>query len=1223
MKSIRGASALLLALALVSTGAITVARPASASVGEAYSGTHFGTGNVPEPCRSDPKVEEMSSGIQDLDDNATKVALRERTKCHHMRADLGGLDSPQIDVLVLVPASPVAERDMRIMRQAVEMWEGGIHQLAEEMGLFWLADGVDFHVTLRRVDPVTGEVDEFSPQPISDPEIVVIAANDPSFVTFGIGIDPLDTYGGIVNADDAPCLPVDNPFDFEQWNAVPGFDNHHGESGTYNEDCKPEETGGNVCFSINTTTDPAPDLIEIGNMFDLVSHEVGHCLSVGHVGDGAEGKWGGLPSNDIMAYSSDPPERTKCVSTLDVETFAVRMSRYLDTDGIGGPGTPTDLLATNVAMDDGNPFQIQQPSDHLYASTTGSPMDCPQPDVGPLPGPREDWTPQAPAPRREVGRGVTITAPSDGAASEDGVFNVTGVVQRVSDVDPTSPNNSYDDADDDAMSPMTEIKSLAVKVTNTHVEATIAVAQLWPSTTATSPVSYSVIIDGRQFDSFVRYPIDSNPMTWDTKGGPDTPDAAGGTGGYMPAGTSTWDVGAGTVSFKIPIAYLENDGAAATPAIETPFFVSSSANFGFLSATRPDDRAPDGPDTLGVAGGMRAGVQALPLGGLPAGSVAFDDGGSPANTFFPQDSSLGFRTKQIFPSPLGSSEVFGLDLPAKSDVTIKLGWTNEEDLIGLSDLDLYVFGSEGADPGEDVEGNTTGDNPEVIVLKNQTTDLTLEVDPYMITNDLGVTYTLTAVVTPLEGGGGGALDTDGDGILDATDQCDTVPGPAPSGCPPAATDADGDGFPDTADACKSIPGPGPRGCPEMAELWVGGGLAASDPVDTSDGRDRFTLPVGLAPGTHEATVKWVSVEGEELDRASITLTHTVPRGGGGATRNADSGGADGGGGGTGGAGAPTPVDRPAPGTRPPGATPVPEGAIEEAILTRVQGDDRIDTSIAASRAAFTRGSAEVAVLARSDRFADGLAGTSLGVAYGGPLLLTPGTGLEPRVSAELDRALSDGAEVFVLGGPAALPLEIDAQLKAAGFRVTRLAGADRFETAALVARAQPRHSTILVATGQNFADALAAGAAAAEARGTVVLTDDGSLPKATADYLAEHPSANVIAIGGPAASALPGAESIVGPDRFATSVRVAERFFSAPRIVGLASGLSFPDALSGGALLGRFRGPLVLTAPDAISPVVLDYLNRHESSIDDLFVMGGEAAVARPVVEDALEALRT
>lgn len=53
-----------------------------------------------------------------------------------------------------------------------------------------------------------------------------------------------------------------------------------------------------------------------------------------------------------------------------------------------------DLLLANDQKGDGfSPFQVQQPRDHAYASATGGPYECPQPDLGLVPGERTDWTP--------------------------------------------------------------------------------------------------------------------------------------------------------------------------------------------------------------------------------------------------------------------------------------------------------------------------------------------------------------------------------------------------------------------------------------------------------------------------------------------------------------------------------------------------------------------------------------------------------------------------------------------------------------------------------------------------------------------------------------------------------------------------------------------------------------------------------------------------------------
>lgn len=301
--------------------------------------------------------------------------------CHQIAAMMNGLDSPKIDVLILVPASPAAERDMRIMRQSVEMWEDGVEFLAADLGLQWMADGVEFHIFMEVIN--SGEA-EFTTYPIVDPEIVVVATNPVGGI--GIGIDPVD-FAGLLFGEgtgQGPCHGVANPFDMALWEALPGFDSHHGgRSGTYTEDCG--GSGGNICFSVNGAIDPATSVIDFFQLYDLVSHETGHCLTLGHVGDGAEGAWSSVPTNDIMAYSSDPPGVSKCVSTLDVEALAVAMSRYLDVNGDGSVNSDDWWHANSPITDDGRPFQIQHPDNHYYASPSRKAIDCPQPDMGPVP----------------------------------------------------------------------------------------------------------------------------------------------------------------------------------------------------------------------------------------------------------------------------------------------------------------------------------------------------------------------------------------------------------------------------------------------------------------------------------------------------------------------------------------------------------------------------------------------------------------------------------------------------------------------------------------------------------------------------------------------------------------------------------------------------------------------------------------------------------------------
>jgi hypothetical protein len=845
--SLTAVMALVLALSAVT---LNEPEPVAASPADNYSGTHFGAGNLPPGCEDDVLVgEQMRTGVI-ATDNA----------CYHMRTGLNALDSPQVDVLIMVPVSPTAERDMRIMRQSVEMWEGGIDYLAEQMGLQWLTDGMDFHITVDYFDPLGDGGGEFTTYPIVDPEIVVLAYNPVPFAHAGIGIDPFaDTPQNRCNA-----FPVGNPLDFEQWEALPGFDSHHQDrpTGTYVEDCS-ANGGGNVCYAINAGGDPP--VLDVLSLFDLVAHEFGHCLTVGHVGDGLEGKWGKLPSNDIMAYSQDPPGLSKCVSTLDVEGVALRMSRYLDVNGDGAINDGDRLWANDQVGQGANHFQVQHPDDHLYASGTGLVTDCPQPDTGVVAGERVDWTPEPVTTHERV---LTITSPEDGAISDSGVFNVTGTVENV-ELGPTEPTGSVDDADDDATSSVTEITSVGIEVTDTHVVAEISLADLWPIAAGASGTSYSVTIDGRTFDSFI-YGTSTSPRTWDNGGGYcDTTTTAW---PVLPEQrcSSSWDASTKTVTLRINRAYLQDKAG-----IASPYFVSSSANFGGVGSTSVDDRAPDGTGTVGVAGSVATvgvGLPALPGTEQAGTTVTFEHDGPYKNTFYPENSTLGV-TEQVGVDP---SHLFPLEVPETSDIEFRLDWT---DAVGGADLDLYVTGA--ANSANLGAGIT---RPETFTLTDVKGLLNLKVTPYFVTDPLeGSTYTLTATITPKVID---PIDTDLDGIFDGADACPTVPGIAPSGCP----DSDGDGVIDIDDVCPEVAGSGADGCPilatERVTLWVGGAIAATQDVDTVNGPDTFVLPVALAEGTHEVRVDWER-KGKVVDSEFITLTHNTDDDGDGVSNDSD------------------------------------------------------------------------------------------------------------------------------------------------------------------------------------------------------------------------------------------------------------------------------------------------------------------------------------------------
>ncbi|HYD09595.1 MAG TPA: cell wall-binding repeat-containing protein, partial [Acidimicrobiales bacterium] len=254
-------------------------------------------------------------------------------------------------------------------------------------------------------------------------------------------------------------------------------------------------------------------------------------------------------------------------------------------------------------------------------------------------------------------------------------------------------------------------------------------------------------------------------------------------------------------------------------------------------------------------------------------------------------------------------------------------------------------------------------------------------------------------------------------------------------------------------------------------------------------------------------------------------------------------------------------------------------------VVRLNGDDRIETAIALSRDRYDEGEAFAAVVASGAHHADALAGAPLAVANGGPLLLNAGGSLDPRVRDELVRALAPGADVFLLGGTAAIGADVEAQVRALGFQPERIAGGNRFETAAAIAAELPDHDMVLVADGRGYKEALVASAAAAAAGGVLVLTDGPTLPDATREVLATAPVRHV-AIGSTAAAAAPGAEQIVAANVSALSVRVLDRLVGSTRGVSVASLGSFADGLAGATHAAAGGAGLLLTDGRSLDPAV-------------------------------------
>jgi putative cell wall-binding protein len=289
---------------------------------------------------------------------------------------------------------------------------------------------------------------------------------------------------------------------------------------------------------------------------------------------------------------------------------------------------------------------------------------------------------------------------------------------------------------------------------------------------------------------------------------------------------------------------------------------------------------------------------------------------------------------------------------------------------------------------------------------------------------------------------------------------------------------------------------------------------------------------------------------------------------------------------------------------------------------RQWGNDRYGTAAAVSSKAFPNGADNV-FLASGTSFPDALAGAPYAAALGGPILLVQRTAVPSATVQELDRL--NPKSIYLLGGTAAIADSVaQAVSKYASSGVFRISGADRYATAAQIAAGFNAPSTnVYIASGTNFPDALAGGAAiGGTTGGPVLLVQPDSFPQSTIDQLTRLKPSTIVVLGGPAAISDSVVEALKpyatnapirrsGADRYDTAVQVAEAFANAP-IVYLARGDAFADALAAGAAAGFQRGPILLVTHDCIPFNVDITIQRLDPT--QVIVLGGTTALSDAVL---------
>lgn len=305
----------------------------------------------------------------------------------------------------------------------------------------------------------------------------------------------------------------------------------------------------------------------------------------------------------------------------------------------------------------------------------------------------------------------------------------------------------------------------------------------------------------------------------------------------------------------------------------------------------------------------------------------------------------------------------------------------------------------------------------------------------------------------------------------------------------------------------------------------------------------------------------------------------------------------------------------------------------ETVVRRVSGSDRYATAVEASKR--TYGTAGTVVLATGSDFADALSASGLAGALDAPLLLSRPDVVPDQVAAEIARL--EANDVVVVGGARAVSDEaMDGLAQAIGVTWRRVAGADRYETAAEVAAeiasatGRPA-ATVFLVRGDGFADALAASPFARSLAAPVLLTRPDAAPIVTVAAAQASGAARVTVVGGTVAVSDGAAAAlgmpwtrVSGANRYDTAIELVRHGmgegWTVPEAIGIATGERFPDALSGGVAIGARNGAVILTPRDSLTPGAVALMDDTVAAVRLIEVYGGESAVSAPTY-DTLTAL--
>lgn len=241
-----------------------------------------------------------------------------------------------------------------------------------------------------------------------------------------------------------------------------------------------------------------------------------------------------------------------------------------------------------------------------------------------------------------------------------------------------------------------------------------------------------------------------------------------------------------------------------------------------------------------------------------------------------------------------------------------------------------------------------------------------------------------------------------------------------------------------------------------------------------------------------------------------------------------------------------------------------------------------------------------AILASAENYPDALAASGLSGVENAPIILTAAGNLSPEAEKQLKSISPD--TLYIVGGTSAISESAEKSATNAGNceNVIRFAGDTRYDTALdIVDNTYWDSDTVIIATGQNFADALSISPYAQHFNIPIILSSpESGLTGADLESINRHCFTNAIILGGTSAvpeqveaqleqAGISNVKRLKGDTRYETSMEIA-KFETGQGMAAngsiFATGNNFPDALAAGPFAGKNNTMVLLVAKGTRQP---------------------------------------